>query len=443
MAAATQDSGILSLGSAARMEAQSPPPAPAVVAVLVTHDPGPWLESALESLRLQDYPNMSALVIDAGSREDPTAWVAAVFPDAYVRRLDGPVSFGIAANEVMTMVEGASHYLVCHDDVTLDPDALRLLVEEAYRSNAGIAAPKYVDWDDPARLLAVGATTDRVGVLRPMVEPGELDQGQHDVVREVLVAPGGATLLRTDLFSALSGFDAMIEGCGEDVDLSWRARLVGARVIVVPAAKVRHLEATRSGRRPGSDAQAAIDSRHRKAEANRLRTLITCYRWFDLLWALPLAVAWLLGEARRTWRGAVEARAWPHSGLCVTYGTSLPGCGRYGGMSRPTGRWVTDRCDASRSAGTPGSAISCGRRSVRPRPDSGRAETRIRPWGVRRMGGPGHRGILLFGPRRGAEAHFSSERCQGNRQAALEVGRDRRPGSRRGAPVRKPRAHRP
>ena len=35
------------------------------------------------------------------------------------------------------MVEGAAFYLLCHDDVALDPDAVHKLVEESFRSNAG------------------------------------------------------------------------------------------------------------------------------------------------------------------------------------------------------------------------------------------------------------------------------------------------------------------
>ena len=99
-----------------------------------------------------------------------------------------------AANEVLHLVEGASHLLFCHDDVALAPDAVRALVEEAFRSNAGVVTPKYVEWDRPDRLLAVGATADKVGVVGDLVEPEELDQEQHDAVRDVFVAPGGATL---------------------------------------------------------------------------------------------------------------------------------------------------------------------------------------------------------------------------------------------------------
>lgn len=270
---------------------------PAVVAVVVTCDPGPWFEEALESLAVQDYPNLSVLVVDAGSRNDPTARVAGVLPHAYVRRIERRVGFAAAANEVLSAVEGASHLLFCHDDVALAPDAARLLVEEAFRSNAGIASPKYVFWNEPDRLLAVGATTDKVGVVQDLVDPGERDQEQHDAVREILVAPGGVTLVRADLFGVLDGFDPGMAQFGEDVDMSWRARVAGARVIVVPAARVRHFQAMNTGDRPG---WAKSHSRRRaelEREANRMRTLVKCYRWFDLVWILPLAFAWLSGEA--------------------------------------------------------------------------------------------------------------------------------------------------
>src|SRR5688500_10706 len=94
-------------------EARSTPAlTPQVVAVVVTHDPGPWFEEALSSLAEQDYPNLSILVIDAGSREDPTPRIAAVASRAFVRRLDDNPGYGAAVNVAMKMVEGAAFYLV-------------------------------------------------------------------------------------------------------------------------------------------------------------------------------------------------------------------------------------------------------------------------------------------------------------------------------------------
>lgn len=234
---------------------------PAVVAVVVTHEPGPWLEECLAALAAQDYPNLSVLILDAGSSEDPTHRIADVLPSAYVRRLRKNPGYGAATNDVLEVVEGASHLLLCHDDVAPDPDAVRLLVEEAFRSNAGVVAPKLVDWDNPGVLLKVGMSADKMGMPVPLVERGELDQEQHDAVRDVFCAPSGCVLVRADLFKGLGGFDPAIIFCGEDVDLSWRAQIAGARVLVAPAARVRHREAAQDGLRlpPGVKSTRELD----------------------------------------------------------------------------------------------------------------------------------------------------------------------------------------
>jgi GT2 family glycosyltransferase len=174
--------------------------APPVVAVVVAHDPGPWFEETLASLASQEYAELSVLVLDAGSRQDVAARVASVLPTAYVRRFEENRGFGATFNEVREMVDGAAYYLVCHDDVALFPDTVALLVEEAFRSNAGVVSPKVVSWDDTERLIHVGMTVDKAGSVVERVQPNEIDHGQHDAVRDVFVAPGGATLVRADLF---------------------------------------------------------------------------------------------------------------------------------------------------------------------------------------------------------------------------------------------------
>ncbi|PLS75908.1 MAG: hypothetical protein CYG61_05060, partial [Actinobacteria bacterium] len=267
--------------------------APAVVAVMVTCDPGPWLEEGLRALAAQDYPNLSVLVIDAASAEDPTSRVAAVLPGAYVRRLPTNPGYAAAANEALEAVEGSCHLLFCHDDVAPEPDAVRLLVEEAFRSNAAVVAPKLVDWQDPARLLQVGMGADKSGAPAALVERGELDQEQHDGVRDVFVAPGGCTLVRADLFRSLGGFDPEMFLFGEDLDFSWRAQVAGARVVVAPAARVRHLEAMSSGRRaPGGGPPppnlAAVRRQVRPYQLrHRLRAVLKTYGRWHLVRVLP------------------------------------------------------------------------------------------------------------------------------------------------------------
>ena len=226
------------------------PTAPPVVAVMVVHSPGEWFDETLESLARQDYPNLNTLFILTGGTSDAegepvAARIRTRMPDAFVRVLEGGPStgpgFGPAVNAVLDVVEGAAGFFcICHDDVALAPDAVRAMVEELYRANAGIVGPKLVEWDHPRVLQDVGLDVDRFGASAPRVEQGEHDQGQHDGTAEVFAVPSACMLVRADLFRTLGGFDPAMRYTGEDVDLCWRARLTGARVTVAPRARVRH-----------------------------------------------------------------------------------------------------------------------------------------------------------------------------------------------------------
>lgn len=256
--------------------------APSVVAVVVVHEPGPWLEEGLRALDDQDYEELDILVIDAGSTTDPTERIAAACPDAFVHHLGSNPGFGPAANAARGLVEGAAFYLLCHDDIALEPGAISALVAEAYRTNSGVVGPKLVRWDQRRELLQVGMAADKLGNPESYVDLGEFDQEQHDAVRDVFYVPGGATLVRADLFDALEGFDPGIDLLGEDLDLCWRAHVAGARVSVAPNAVARHVEDL-GARRPGDD-RRRLQARH------RLRTVLSCYSAASLLRVVPQAI---------------------------------------------------------------------------------------------------------------------------------------------------------
>ncbi len=247
--------------------------APPVVAVVVVHRPGAWFDETLTALAAQDYPDLRYLFLVAGAPDEAelaelAARIRGRIPGAFVRNTGLVGGFGANANEVLRLVEGDNGFFwLCHDDIAPAPDTVRQLVTELYRSNAGMVGPKLVDWDDPRRLQHVGLGLDRFGEVEPLVEPGEQDQEQLDAVRDVFVLPSACILVRADLFRQLGGYDAAIDFHGDDVDLCWRAHLQGARVVVVPDARVRHREALEE-RRPD------IDHRARRAR-HRMRAVAT------------------------------------------------------------------------------------------------------------------------------------------------------------------------
>ena len=265
--------------------------APSVVAVVVVTQPAIGFEQVLEGLAAQDYPNLKTLFLVVGEPGELPAQIHERVPGAFVRAVVDNPGYGAAANEVMRLVEGRNgFFLLMHDDVALDHDAVRVLVEELFRSNAGIVGPKLVDWDKPNVLQHVGLGVDRFGEVDSLVEPGEIDQEQHDAVRDVFCLPSACLLVRADLFHELGGFETSYSFYGDDLDLCWRAHLSGARVVVVPEARARHRERL---------AQRRPDLPHRVLAAqHRIRTVATLtggIRLFGVL--LQLLVITLLEMA--------------------------------------------------------------------------------------------------------------------------------------------------
>ncbi len=260
----------------------------AVVAVVVAENPGPEFEETLRSFGDQDYQNLSVLVVDMASEKPLADRVAAELPDAFIHRMTGSPNFTTAANQAITLVSEAAFLLLCTDDVALEPNCVTAMVDEVYRSNAAVVTPKMVRWDDPRRLAVIGRGSDRFGVQVDLVDPDEFDQDQYDRVRDVFVAPSGATLIRADLFAELGGYDTGLGYINADLDLCWRAHSAGARVIAVPNAKIRARETHPSGQDE--------NELRRERGRSRFRTMLVNATPFSLIRTMPLAVLLLVIE---------------------------------------------------------------------------------------------------------------------------------------------------
>lgn len=263
------------------------PAAPPVTLLVVSHAPGPWFDEVLEAVAALDYPALDVVVADAASPVPIESRVHEHVPDARVVRLDSNEGFGRSIDAALAQIDAAPLVVLAHDDAAPEPDAVRHLVEEAFRSNAAVVGPKTVRWTDPTRILSVGEGADKFGYPVPYVERGELDQEQHDAVRDVFTVPDAFTLVRRDLLEAIGGFDDAGSWFGDDLDLCWRAHVAGGRVMVAPSARVRHVEAL-GERRP-------VDDRRRHQFRHRMRTMLACYGTWSRVRIVPqLAVVHLV-----------------------------------------------------------------------------------------------------------------------------------------------------
>ena len=222
---------------------------PKVAVIVVAHDPGDYFEECLASISSLSYPDLDVVVanVDESSRVDELTH--RLLPMARLCEVSGNPGFAAAANAGVELAPEAQFLLLCHDDVALAPNSLAAMMEVAYATNSGLVTPKIVAYDSPRQIVELGSDLDFLMGTAPRVEVGDLDQGQYDEINEVAVAAGCAMLIRADLFMAIEGFDENFGSVYQEVDLSCRVRMAGARISTAPHARVRHRSVSTAGRR--------------------------------------------------------------------------------------------------------------------------------------------------------------------------------------------------
>ena len=277
-----------------RLEAAGPaePGLPTVLAVVVTHNGRAWLRDCLVGLANQTYQHLDILVVDdASPRSTDEATSLKRVAKRHLRRrrwgylrTPRPLGFGGAINWALGRVRtDADLLLFLHDDAALDRTSLEHMIGGLLiNDRVAIVGPKVVAWDDPTRLEEIGMAADRLGYPYKGLEEGEIDLGQHDRPSEVFYVTSTCMLVRHAVFRELRGWDSRMRAFVEDLDLCWRARVVGHIVRVEPRARARHAIALATGQRRSP----FIPSRY-YIRRNRLRAMTKNASAVRLIWLIP------------------------------------------------------------------------------------------------------------------------------------------------------------
>jgi GT2 family glycosyltransferase len=220
---------------------------PRVIAVVVNHNGRAFLRDTFRGLAAQTRAIDDVLVVDTGSTDGGADWARSRLGDDAVLAVRG--QFGRAVMSALRdqRTAGMDWVWLLHDDAAPEPEALeRLLAEAESRPSASILGPKLVSWTSPDRLQEVGFSVDRTGRAVSPIEDDEIDQGQHDQVRDVFFVSTAGMLVRRGALLNVGGFDERMPAFRDDLDLCWRTHLIGGRVLMVPQARVRHFAAAAS-----------------------------------------------------------------------------------------------------------------------------------------------------------------------------------------------------
>jgi glycosyltransferase involved in cell wall biosynthesis len=276
-----------------RSPAAAPERTPTVLVVLVARDAAGWLRGTVAALAAQDYPRLAVLGVDDGSGDETRDILEQALGERRVIALDAPLGRAAAFRAAMDQpaASEADFVLLLQDGAALDPDAVRRLVEAAVGlpgiSRVGVVGGKVVDREHPRALVDVGRSSDIFGHAYSPLQAGEIDQGQFDRVLEVLCVSTSALLIARDAWKRSGLLDERLDDAHQGLDLCWRARLAGFRVLMTPLARVR------SRVEPPARTVSARGRRHGpRFEEDRaaIATMIKNYGVISLLWVVPLAV---------------------------------------------------------------------------------------------------------------------------------------------------------
>lgn len=249
--------------------------------VTVAYNSGESLTRLLDSLAGQD-ELLETIVVDNGE-PGPELADAEVREGVRVIRPGRNLGFAGGCNAGAGEARG-DVIAFLNPDTVLAAGALAALGEAARDPEVGVAMARLRLLDRPELLNSGGNVVHVTGLAWAggYGEPAELVAERTDVP----YPSGAAMAIRADLFRELGGFCEELFMYQEDLELGWRARLLGLRLVVEPGADVYH-----------DYDFARHREKHYLLERNRLVFVLTTYSPRLLLVLAPLLLTTELGLA--------------------------------------------------------------------------------------------------------------------------------------------------
>jgi GT2 family glycosyltransferase len=220
---------------------------PAVSVIIVNFNGAHLLADCLGSLSRQVYRDFETIVVDNGSRDGSVAAARALMPAARVIALPENVGFA-AGNNVGIRAAAGKYIVLLNNDTWAEPTFLGELVAAAEADETvGMVAPKILNYFDRRIIDSVGGlllSRDGIGQGRGR---GEVDEGQYDDLREVLLPSGCAALYRQAMLAETGLFAEGFFAYCEDTDLGLRGVWAGWKAVAAPKAVVLHKYSATTG----------------------------------------------------------------------------------------------------------------------------------------------------------------------------------------------------
>ena len=203
-----------------------------------------FLPVLLEHTAIQ---GVEIIVVDNASTDNSLEVLSKNFPTIRTIILDENYGFAGGYNKAFEQIE-ADYFVLLNSDVEVTAHWLEPLVDYM-NENQNVAAcqPKILSYYQRTYFEHAGASggyIDRFGFpfcRGRIFGVAEEDKGQYDDVAEVFWATGACMVVRSNLFKKVGGLDDEFFAHMEEIDLCWRFKSRGYKIMCIPQSKVYHI----------------------------------------------------------------------------------------------------------------------------------------------------------------------------------------------------------
>ncbi|CAN5830999.1 glycosyltransferase family 2 protein [soil metagenome] len=218
-----------------------------VAVVILNWNGRKFLEDFLPSV-IQHNPDFSEIIVaDNASTDDSIAWLNKNYPAVRVIRNSSNGGFAKGYNEVLAQVE-ADYFILLNSDVEVTKGWITPVIELMEKDHSIAAAQPKIRAFHAKEYFeyagAAGGFIDKYGYpfcRGRIFETVEQDNGQYDDDAEIFWATGACMFVRASVWKEMGGLDEDFFAHMEEIDLCWRMRNRGYKIMYCGKSIVYHV----------------------------------------------------------------------------------------------------------------------------------------------------------------------------------------------------------
>ncbi|HIC77022.1 MAG TPA: glycosyltransferase family 2 protein, partial [Candidatus Dadabacteria bacterium] len=206
--------------------------------IILNYNAGKLLHECVESVFKSHNKNFEVILVDNASSDKTYKQCKEKFNG--ITLLENKKNLGYCeGNNVGIRHAQGEFIVVLNPDTLVEPDWLDKLISAYEKNGDGIYQPKILANTDHSMLLSTGQVLQLFGFGYSRGK-GDKDTGKYNKLEKISYASGTCLFTTKKILEKLNFFDPFLFAYHDDLDLCWRAAMIGINSFYVPTSIIYH-----------------------------------------------------------------------------------------------------------------------------------------------------------------------------------------------------------